>query len=208
MTEQYDSSKIEVLKGLEPVRKRPGMYLDGDLDNSITLNQLVKESICHAVDEYVDGNCTKLKISLCDDHVCIEYDAGMSLKIHPEEGVCAAEIIMTTLYACRNMKKHLEVGEKYCKIGITILTALTEKLVLETASEKKCGTQTYSKGVPISSFEINDWDGQDYTKLEAWPDKSIFGSTYFDFEDLENWGKALRNDLPNLNVSVFDERKC
>ena len=111
MAKKYDSSDIEVLKGLEPIRLRPAMYLGGEPNDPIIQNELIKQSLCHALDEYIEGNATEIHIVVNASHIVIDYNASMSLK-HSKDRTCAAEIIMTKLHACRNYKKNIRSEER------------------------------------------------------------------------------------------------
>ena len=197
---QFSADDIEVLQGLEPIRRRPSLYLGGELTDPLTINKLIKEAICHALDE----KCSKLHIHIQSNEVSIEYDAGMPLKMR--DGICGAEVIMTKLHACKNFKKDQEIGKQYCSIGMAIVNALSEVLSLKTASRGKIGKQHYQRGEPTAPFQIENWEGSDFTKITFTPDRELFNNISFDSSELFDWFRQVKRDFPNLEI-VFDGEK-
>jgi DNA gyrase subunit B len=202
MQKKYSREEIKVISGQEAVRKRSSMYLGGDPSEPAIQNQMVQQCLCHALDEHINGICTNIAILLGVSEFQIEYDAGMSLEMISEDGICVAELIMTRLHACQNMKKNLEVGGKFCEIGIMVVNALSSQLEIETASKNHIGKQTYSKGFPLSHFEIKEYEGKEFTKLRVKPDLCLFHKINFDKVGLQKWVSQIRQAMPELIISI------
>jgi DNA gyrase/topoisomerase IV subunit B len=118
--------EIEVLPGLEAVRRRPQLYL-GELGREDLFDDLILESLCHAIDEAMDSNCHDISIRLeTADAILVRYDAGINLELHPKSGKRLVDILLTELRACHNLKKHMKVGSEYCQYGLAVLNALHE----------------------------------------------------------------------------------
>lgn len=201
MPKKYDSSDIEVLKGLEPIRRRPAMYLGGEPNDPIIQNELIKQSLCHAIDEHIEGNTTEIHIAVNASHIVVNYDASMSLK-HSEDRACAAEIIMTRLHACQNYKKNISVGDKYCGVGITVVNALSSTFKLETRENGILGTQTYKNGEPIEKFKYIKNEGADFTRFEIYPNPSLCKKLVYDRENMNEWMVGLNTDFPDLVLEI------
>lgn len=201
MAKKYDSSDIEVLKGLEPIRRRPAMYLGGEPNDPIIQNELIKQSLCHALDEHIEGNTTEIHIAVNASHMVVNYDASMSLK-HSEDRTCAAEIIMTKLHACRNYKKNISVGDKYCGVGITVVNALSSTFKLETRENEILGTQTYKNSEPLEKFRYIEDKGPDFTRFEIYPNLSLCKKLVYDRDDIKDWIVELNTDFPDLVLEI------
>lgn len=119
---KYTANSIQSLEGMEHVRVRPKMYFE-DCFKENNLNALVFGSLCHAIDEYFDENCSEIIINAVGNSLKIEYNAGMSLE--KSRDLTTAECIMTKIGACSNEKKHLEVGDEFCRVGMAIINAVS-----------------------------------------------------------------------------------
>jgi DNA gyrase/topoisomerase IV subunit B len=120
----YSVENIQVLQGLEYVRRRPHLYV-GELGREELFDDLILEALCHAIDEAVDLNCKQIAIDIkSSGTVLIQYDAGISLDIHPKSGKRTVHVLLTSIGACHNLKKHTEVGSEYCRYGLAVLNAM------------------------------------------------------------------------------------
>jgi DNA gyrase/topoisomerase IV subunit B len=192
---EYDDD-IQVFTMLEAIRLRPQTYLEGiEIPDGLIIQML-----CHAIDEVFDGKCSWIKIEIDRELVRIEYDAGISLEIRPS-GRSVADMMMTELYACHNLKKHLEVGEKYCRLGLAAVTAFCDRFEIETIWHGKIGTQIYIKGAADRDFDISDFKGIDKTKFIFMLDKEIVGNYQFDLDRLRLKALELAQEL-SIEITI------
>ncbi|MEM7443673.1 MAG: DNA topoisomerase IV subunit B [Pseudomonadota bacterium] len=174
----YDASAIEVLEGLEPVRRRPGMYIGGTDDRA--LHHLVAEVLDNAMDEAVAGHATWIELILADDGTVTVRDNGRGIPIddHPKfPGQSALEVILTTLHSGGKFsnKVYATSGGLH-GVGLSVVNALSERLSIEVARDKKLWMQTYERGVPQSKLkdggQVHNRRG---TAINFLPDPEIFG---------------------------------
>ncbi len=207
MSNEYSAGNIKVLKGLEAVRKRPGMYI-GDT-NVNGLHHCVYEVVDNSIDEAMAGFCDTIKVTITKNGSCIISDnaRGIPTGMHPTEKKSAATIALTVLHAGGKFDKDTyKVSGGLHGVGVSVVNALSKNLKMTIYQNKEVHFQEFQIGIPIEDLKVIDTCRKTGTTIEFWPDDSIFETVDFQYDILSKRFKEIAYLNSNITIELKDER--
>ena len=206
-SESYDADQIQVLEGLEPVRKRPGMYIGGTGRDG--LHHLIKEIADNSIDEAIAGEADTVTVTmLADGGVTVtDNGRGIPVDVHPKTGKSTLETVLTILHAGGKFGGGgYKVSSGLHGVGISVVNALSEKLVAEVHKDGKIYRQSFSRGVPTSELEVVGKTDRTGTTISFWPDGQIFQVTTLDYDWVVDYLRHQAYLTKGVKTTVSDDR--
>ncbi len=204
---EYDASAITVLEGLEAVRKRPGMYIGSTGERG--LHHLVYEVVDNAVDEALAGHCDRVEVVLQDDGGVRVWDNGRGIPVdeHPVERRPAVEVVLTVLHAGGKFGgAGYKVSGGLHGVGVSVVNALSERLVVEVRRDGRTHRQAYVRGVPEAPLRDLGESAETGTTITYWADPEVFDATHYSFDTLATRFREMAFLNKGLTIALRDER--
>jgi len=207
---EYTGKQIKVLEGLEGVRKRPAMYTGSTGKDG--LHHLIYEVVDNSVDEALIGYCKKIDVTLNRDGSATIDDDGRGIPVdtHPTLKIPAVEVALTRLHAGGKFdKKSYKISGGLHGVGISVVNALSKKMIVEVKRDGRIYRQEYSRGKPLTKLKVTGkaGAGERGTKITFWPDPEIFSTVEFDYKVLETRFREITFLNAGLKITLIDEKK-
>lgn len=205
--QNYNEEQIQVLEGLEAVRKRPGMYIGST--SSRGLHHLVYEIVDNSIDEALAGYCDKIVVTINRDNSVTNIDNGRGIPtgIHPKMNISTLEVVHTVLHAGGKFGgEGYKVSGGLHGVGASVVNALSERMDVEVYRDGKIWTQSYERGIPVKAVEYVGETDITGTKTTFRPDSTIFEETVFDFEVLLKRFREIAFLNKNITLTLIDKR--
>jgi DNA gyrase subunit B len=207
MQDKYSAQNIQILKGLDAVRKRPGMYIGSTGPDG--LHHLVYEVVDNSIDEALVGHCSSILVKICKNNIIqvVDNGRGIPTDLHPVEKISALEVVMTKLHAGGKFDKDsYKVSGGLHGVGVSVVNALSKWCEVYVHRDKKISYQKYKRGIPEANVEVIGETEKRGTIVKFQPDDTIFDTNNFSFDVLANRLRELAFLNKGIKISIADER--